>query len=147
MIAWIQKIQWGRVLLISGVYTSISFLLLCIESIFTAQYYQMPQYAGLWSTRMRFSAAEYYITSIVATYTVGVSLCIIYYYLREYLPKKKWQRVFFYADILVATSFIFFTIPTYVMFNVPISLLLVWFINGFISYLIASTLIVHNLSK
>lgn len=147
MIAWIQKIQWGRVLLIAGVYTVLTSMLRSIESLFTSECYRMAQYSGLWSTPMRFSTTEHFIRSGVATFTVGVSLCVIYYYLREYLPKKKWQRIFFFADILVACSFIFFTIPAYVMFNVPLKLLLAWFVSGFVSTLAASILIVHSISK
>ncbi len=147
MISWIRQIAWGNVLLIGVLYTTAASIIRYIESIFTSKYYLMPQYKGLWSIPMRFTSTEYFIASTVAMFTIGVSLCIIYYYLRDYLPKKRWQRIFFFADILVACSFIFFTIPTCVMFNVPSVLLMAWFVSGFINILIASILIVHILSK
>ena len=131
MIKWIRKIQWGNVLLIAFVYTIAGLILQQLEALLVAPYDSIGR-----------SGSELYITSITSKFFTGIALCIIYYYLMEYLPKKKWQRTFFFADVLIATSFVFFTIPVYLIFNVPITILGMWFVSSFILILLASIVIV-----
>jgi uncharacterized membrane-anchored protein len=85
---------------------------------------------------------DFMITSLVMTFVSGISLALIYYYLRGHLPANKMQRTFYFADLMVATSFIFFTLPVYLMFNVPLVLLVSWFITSFIILLADSFLLV-----
>jgi hypothetical protein len=107
-----------------------------IEAILTVKYYIMPQYFGLWSKLMMPKAGpppvEFTITSIVFAFVTGISIGLIYYYLRDHLPPLGFKRVFYFADILVATTFLFFTLPSYLMFNVPVGILVSWFISAFI---------------
>jgi glucose-6-phosphate-specific signal transduction histidine kinase len=86
MIKWIKKIQWSKVILIAFMYMIVSMVLQQVESLFMVSV--IP------SNR---SPNELFIASTIAKFFTGVSLCIIYYYLMEYLPKKKWQRIFFFC--------------------------------------------------
>jgi len=149
MIKWIHVINWKKVFTIAFFYTIVTMIVRQVEAFLTMKYYLLPQYFGVWSKLMMPNAGpppvEFFITSLVFTFASGISLAVIYYYLKEYLPKGFWKRVFFFADVLVATSFIFFTLPVYMMFNVPVGLLLSWFISGFILNLFASFIIVKGI--
>lgn len=151
MVKWIGKIQWGKVMLVGIIYTVVTMIVRQVESMMTLKWHQMPEYSGVWSKLMIPSAGppppEFFIVSTVATFLTGVSLCVVYHYLKEYLPKNQWQRACYFADLLVATSFIFFTVPVYMLFNVPLILIGSWFISGFILNLIASVLIVHLIPR
>ena len=151
MIKWMRQIVWGKVLLVGFLYTIIASIIRQIESIIMMPYYSSEVYRGVWSKLLMPTVGprpfEFFINYLIATFRTGVSLCIIYYYLKSYLPKKKWERTFFFADVLVATSFVFFTIPVYVLFNVPIALLGSWFLSTFVSVVSASLLIVHILPE
>jgi uncharacterized membrane protein len=90
---------------------------------------------------------EFFIISAIITFSIGMSLTIIYYYLKEYLPKGYIPRSFFFADLMVATSFIFFTLPTFLMFNVPYGLLASWFVSTFVLILVSALTIVKIVGK
>ena len=146
MIKWISKIHWGKVLLVGFLYTIIATVIRQLEVIWTMKYYTMPQYFGVWSKLMMPAAGpppfEFMVTSFILTFASGMALTIIYYYLKDYLPKGFWRRSTFFADVLVSTSFIFFTLPVYLLFNVPVALLGWWFVSTFVVLLAASILIV-----
>jgi hypothetical protein len=113
------------------------------------RYYLMPQYFGVWSKIMMPSSGPppltFFAISLIMTFTSGVSLALIYYYLREYLPKGYVRRVSYFADLLAATSLVFFTLPVFLMFNVPLALLGSWFISTFVTIVVASALMVKIL--
>ena len=146
MVFWIKEISWKKVILSGAIFTVISFVIRQVEALLTMGYYTDPQYFGLWSKLMMPSngppPAEFMITSLVFTFVTGVSLALIYYYLRKHLPQNLKQRVFYFADLMVATSFLFFTLPAYLMFNIPVGILVSWFIASFVILLSASFLFV-----
>ncbi|KKQ25607.1 MAG: hypothetical protein US39_C0006G0045 [Microgenomates group bacterium GW2011_GWC1_37_12b] len=146
MVFWIKEISWKKVILSGAIFTVISFVIRQVEALLTMGYYTDPQYFGLWSKLMMPSngppPAEFMITSLVFTFVTGVSLALIYYYLRKHLPENKKQRIFYFADLMVAMSFLFFTLPAYLMFNIPVGILVSWFIASFIILLSASFIFV-----
>ncbi len=158
MVKWIGSIQWGRVLLVGFLYSVISVVIRQLEMIWTFHYYTDPKYFGLWNplmmpvSRVGGSAiaplsSEFYIVSGIITFMTGMSLAIIYYYLKDYLPKGYMKRSFFFADLMVATSFIFFTLPSILLFNAPYGLLASWFVSSFIILLVTSLTIVKVIGK
>ena len=146
MAFWIKEISWKKVLIVSAIYTILAFVIRQIEAVLTLSYYMDPAYFGVWSKLMMPSAGppppSFMITSLVFTFVSGVSLTLIYYYLRGHLPENKKQRIFYFADLMVGTSFIFFTLPAFLMFNVPAGLLISWFVTSFIILLIHSFVLV-----
>lgn len=113
-----------------------------VEAILTMKYYLSPQYFGVWSKLMMPQKgpppANFFITSAIFTFATGVSLTLVYCYVKEMLPKPFMKRVFLFADLMIGTSFIFFTIPAYLMFNLPVGLLVSWFISSFVILVAAS---------
>jgi len=146
MIKWMTRIHWGKVLLIGLLYTVISTIVRQAEIIWTMKYYTRPEFFAVWSKLMMPTAGpppfEFMVTSMILTFAIGVALTIIYYYLKDYLPKGFWHRATYFADILVSTSFVFFTLPVFLLFNVPVALLGWWFVSTFIVLLATSILIV-----
>ena len=142
MIKWITKINWGKTLLAGVIYTAVATVVHQIETILPMKYYIDPQYFGVWSKLMMPKASpppmEFFITSIVMSMVMGVCLAIVYYYIKDMLPKQTMKRVFMFADLLIGLNFLFFTLPVYLMFNVPVVLLVSWFVSGFIILLAAS---------
>jgi len=150
MVKWIHTIHWGKIFLVGLLYTIFSVVVRQVELIWTMKYYVMPQYTGVWSKLMMPTAGppppEFMIVSTVSSFVVGMSLAIMYYYLREYLPKGFWRRSTYFADLLIATSFIFFTLPCYLLFNLPAALLGYWFVSTFVTLLVTSLFIVKVVS-
>lgn len=134
-IKWISKINWGKVLTVGIFYTVFATIIHQIETIVSLKYYMMPQYFGVWSRLMMPKAgpppAEFFITSTILTFTTGLSLCLVYYYIREMLPKNSRDRVLLFADLMIGLQFIFFTLPVFLLFNLPFALLISWFISNF----------------
>lgn len=149
MTFWINKIAWGKLVLSAVIFTVISYAVHAVEAMLTIKYYMMPQYFGLWSKLMMPSngppPVAFTITSIIFAFVTGISIGLIYYYLRDHLPPVGFKRVFYFADILIATTFLFFTLPSYLMFNVPVAILVSWFISAFIILTTGSWLLVKIL--
>jgi len=146
MTFWIKEISWKKVFISGLIITVISFVVRQIEAVLTLKYYMMPEYFGVWSKVMMPAAGppppSFMITSLVFTLVMGVSLALIYYYLKDHLPENRKKRIFYFADLMIGTSFIFFTLPTYLMFNVPMGLMVSWFISTFMILTASSWILV-----
>jgi hypothetical protein len=146
MTFWLKEISIKKLLLTSVIFTVVSFILHQIEAIITMNYYLDPQYFGVWSKAMMPSAGppppSFMITSLIFSFVTGVSITLIYYYLKDHLPKDTKKRIFYFADLMAGTSFLFSTLPMYLMFNVPVGLLVSWFISNFIILTIGSFVMV-----
>jgi hypothetical protein len=146
MVKWIIKINWRKVFLCGLIYTLITTIIHFLELSLTMKYYLMAEYYGVWSKLMMPNAgpptADFFITLIILTFVSGISLSLIYYYIRDMLPKYFTERVFFFADLCVGFSFIFFTLPAYLLLNIPVGLLVSWFISNFIILVSAAFILV-----
>lgn len=146
MTKWLRDIKWTKIVLCGFIYAIFTTIIRQVEAVITMKYYVMPQYFGVWSKVMMPSAGppppDFFIISLVFTFVTGVSLALIYSYLRSILPKSFKERVLLFADLMIATSFIFFTLPSYLLFNLPPQLLLSWFISGFIILVVTSYMLV-----
>jgi hypothetical protein len=146
MTFWIKELKIKKVLLASLIFTVISFVIRQVEAMLTMKYYLMPQYFGVWSKVTMPSNGppppSFMITSLIFTFVTGVSITFIYYYLKDHLPTETRKRIFYFADLMLGTYLVFFTLPTYLMFNVPVGLLISWFISTFIILTLGSWVMV-----
>jgi hypothetical protein len=146
MTFWMKEFSVKKILLTSVIFTIISFVIHQIEAVLTMKYYLMPQYFGVWSRVMMPGKGpppvSFMVTSLIFTFVTGVSVTLIYYYLKDHLPKETGKRIFYFADLMVGTSFVFFTLPTYLMFNVPLGLLVSWFVSSFVILTLGSWVLV-----
>lgn len=150
MAFWVKELSLKKVLLTSVIFTIISFVLHQIEALLTMKYYLMPSYFGVWSKLMMPSngppPVSFMVTSLIFTFVTGVSITFIYYYLKDRLPEHKWKRIAYFTDLMIGTYFVFFTLPVYLMFNVPGGLLVSWFISTFV-ILLTSTFFIVKIVK
>lgn len=142
MIKWISKISWGKLILVGVIYAVTAIVIRQVEAVLTMKYYLMPEFFGVWSKLMMPTAGppppQFFITSMVMTLASGMMLGLVYYYIRDMLPAGFQKRVFFFTDLMIGLQFIFFTLPVYLMFNVPLGLLVAWFISSFVILLVTS---------
>lgn len=142
MIKWISKINWGKLILAGVIYTVVATVIHEAEAFLDMKYYVDPAFFGLWSKIMMPSAgpppASFFITSAIITFATGVMLALVYYYIYDLLPANFRKRVFFFTDLMIGANLIFFTMPAYLMFNIPLALLVSWFVSTFVILLIAA---------
>jgi len=142
MTFWIRKINWVSVLVSAFIYTVVAMIVHGLEAAIMMRYYVSPIYFGVWSKLMMPSAGppppEFFLVSLIITFVSGICLALIYYYVQDLLPKKFWHRVTFFADLMIATSFVFSPLPSFLLFNLPWQLLVSWFVASFVIVLAAS---------
>lgn len=132
---WIKKISWKNIIFVGSIYTAIALIAQQCESRFGINYPFTSSSVSYY--------ANYHFINLIFTFVTGVSLAIVYYYLRDNLPKNKLQRTLYFADLMVATYFIFFTIPVFLIFSVSPMLLFIWFVKAFLLLLINSVVLVN----
>lgn len=141
-IKWISKIKWSKVFIVGFIYTLAATLIHQVEAVLNLKYYMMPEYFGVWSKTMMPKAGpppmDFFIKSTIITFVSGISLALVYYYIRDMLPKNFRERVLLFADLMIGLQFIFFTLPIYLLINLPMALLISWFISGFLILVITS---------
>ena len=131
---WAKKIKWSKVLQAGLIYMVIAFVVRQIEAFLTMSYYTDPQYFGVWSKIMMPKAgpppASFTILSLLFSYITGVTIAALYDYIKDLLPKKFWPRVLNFTDLVIGLMVVFFTLPIYLLLNVPPMLLIWWFISS-----------------
>lgn len=74
--------------------------------------------------------ASFIVLSLVFTFVAAVALSILYGLVKDRLPKEFWPRVFVFSQIVVILSLIFFTLPVYLLINLPLALLASWLVTS-----------------
>ena len=137
-----KEFNFKKIFLSTVIFTAISFVIHNIEAVIDMKYYLDPRHFGVWSQIMMPEngppPASFFIASIIFTLVTGISVTLIYYYLKDHLPKENKRRIFYFADLMLGTYFVFFTLPVYLMFNVAVGLLVSWFISTFIILTLSS---------
>ena len=143
MVNCCKNIRFEKVFISGLIYTAIAFVAHQIEILLTMKYYLMHQYFGAWSLVMMPSLgatppANFFILSILFSLVTGLSLAMFYEFVKSLLAGSCCQKVCQFSCLLVVMSFIFFSLPTYLIFNAPLALLISWFFtNIIISFLSA----------
>lgn len=149
MFECMKKIKWGKALLASLIFLVISFIIRQVESLLMMNYYIMPQYFGVWSKLMMPKAGPpempFFVTSLIFSFITGLTLALVYFYMKDSFPKGFWTKVINFTDIVIGLSFVFFTLPVYLMFNIPLGLLISWLISSFIIFFLGSMVFVRML--
>lgn len=124
----------------------ISFVIRNIEAVLTMKYYLMPAYFPVWSKLMMPSAgpppAIFTIVSVLFSLFTGLVLAMTYAMIKDLLPAKFWGHVLCFASWLFVLSFVFFTLPVYLMINLPVGLLVSWLISSAVIFFLGSMIFV-----
>ncbi len=133
----IRRIHWQKVLVAAVAYLIIAFILRQIEVVLTMDYYKNPEFFGVWSKLMMPTAgpppASFLVTSLVFTYLTGLTLAALYEFLKPILPKDVKTRFYVYTKVVIVLATVLFTLPVLLLFNIPFSLLFVWFITALVT--------------
>jgi hypothetical protein len=140
----VKKIPWGRVLLSGLMYTVIANFVHIIESFLTRSYYTMPEYTGVWSKLIMPHAGQpspqFLALSLLFGLLVGMFLAFVYVSLQDVLPKPTGSRSFSFAGLLIGLELVLYILPVFLLFNVPVALLISWTISYSVIFILASIL-------
>ena len=144
-----KKIQWGRVLLSGVIYTVMANVVHILESFLTRSYYTLPEYAGVWSKLIMPHAGQpspqFLALSLLFGLIVGIFLAFVYVSIQDVLPKPTWSRSFSFAGLLIGLELVLYILPVYLLFNVPVAILISWTISYSVIFILASILFVRIL--
>lgn len=131
---WMKKINWQKVLLAGFVYLIIATIVRQIEAALTMSYYTKPAYFGVWSKVMMPTAGppppSFMILSLLFTFITGLSLAVVFDFVKGLLPKDYWSKICCFTSLVVWLMVLFFTLPVYLLLNVPLMLLIWWFASS-----------------
>lgn len=147
---FLKKISWGKVLVAGLVFMVIAFVVRQIEAILTMSYYTDPTYFGVWSKVMMPKAGppplSFMVVSLLFSYLTGVTVAVFYDLIKDLLPKKFWPRVLNFTDLTVSLMIVFFTLPVYLLINLPF-MLLVWWLGSSIVIVFLSAIAFAKMLK
>lgn len=131
---WMGEIVWLKVLLSGFAYTVITFVVHQIEALTFLKYFVVP-IPGM-------PATSDVLVSFVLNMVTGISIALIYYYLRSHLPTGTKYRVLYFADLMTAFYLVFFSLSAFRLFPVPVGLLIFWFVSNFVIFVCTSWVLV-----
>ena len=149
MSAWMKKLHPKDALSLGFLYTVVAVVLQQIEVIFTMSYYTDPSLAGLWSKTMMPSAGPppfaFFVQSVLFTFATGVTLAAVFEFMKPLFGKSYWARVIGFTDIMVGLMIVFGFFPMYLLLNIPLGLIVWWFVTGWITVFIAAMIFAKRL--
>lgn len=128
------KIRWGKVFLASVILFVLQMVIMNIEALFDMKYYVMPEYFPVWSKLMMPNQgpppAEFFVISALFSFLSALVLACVYECFKSSLEKKFWPRVLGFTKLMALLSLVFAYLPMYMMINLPVMLIVSWFVSG-----------------
>ena len=110
-----------------------------VEAFLTMGYYVDPRYFGVWSKVMMPSAGppplSFFVLSIVFNYLTGLFVVGVYQIIKDEFGQDYWAKAIDSAGLFWKAGVFFFILPVYLMFNVPLMLLVSWLISSAVIFL------------
>lgn len=135
-----NKISWQKIVAAGFIYVVIATIIRQIEVALTMNYYTDPQYFGVWSKLMMPKAgpppAEFFLLSLSFTFITGVVLAVFYEFIKSLLPQDFWKKAIWFSKINIILTLVFSFLPLYLLINLPLQLLLIWFVTGSLTLVI-----------
>lgn len=142
MLEILRKIHWRKVWVAAFAYLVIAFVFRQIEVVLTMDFYKNPEYFGVWSRLMMPMTGpppiSFFVASFIFTYLTGVTLAALYEFIKPLLPKEVKVRFYVYSKIVIVLAAVFFTLPVWLLFNVPLNLLVIWFTTALVTIMCAT---------
>jgi hypothetical protein len=137
-----KNVNWGKVLLASLAFLIIATILRQIETMITMNFYMIPEYFPVWSKLMMPKAGppplEFILTSTVLTFITGIVLAGTYDYTKKLFENNFWHRVICFTGHISAIILVFAYLPLFLLINLPLMLIVSWFITTVITVLLGS---------
>lgn len=145
-----KKVKWGKVFLAAFIYLVIAFVIRQIEVFSTMKYYLMPQYWEVWSKIMMPNAGPppliFQVLSVIFTFITGLVLIWFFVATQKMLGKNYWVKVGKFTGAFAVLTLVFSSLPMYLLINLPVALLVVWFLTGVLTVFLG-TLVFAKLFK
>lgn len=142
MSSWMRKLHTKEVLMSGLLYSLIALFIRQIEMMMTMGYYKDPAYFAVWSKLMMPTQGPpplaFFIESLLFTYATGVTLAAIFEFTKPLFGKKYWEKVIGFTDITVGLMIVFGFFPMYLLINLPLGLIVTWFISGWVTVLLGA---------
>jgi membrane protein insertase Oxa1/YidC/SpoIIIJ len=78
------------------------------------------------------------ILSLLFTFITGITLAAFYDFIKSLLPKNCWERVFDFTGTVAVLMLVFSYLPMYLLINLPLGLVVCWFITGLVTVFIGA---------
>jgi len=132
----LTNIRWGKVILAGLIYFIIALIARQVDIIFTVNYFKMPAYFGVWSKLLMPGTGppplKFYIVSILFSLLAGLTIAFVFEIIKEKLAVGYWKKVFEFTCLTILLNIVSFSLPVYLLFNVPIGLLLSWLVTNIV---------------
>lgn len=143
------KIRWGKVVIASIILLVIQMVVMNIEALFDMKYYVMPEYFPVWSKLMMPNAGpppvEFFVASALFSFLTALVLACVYECFKASLDKRFWPRVLGFTKLMALLSLIFSYLPMYMLINLPLGLIVSWFVSGVLVIFLGSVVFVKIL--
>ena len=137
-----KNLSWKKVGLAALVFMAISFVAHLVESFLTMSFYQNPDYFGLWSQIMMPGKGapplSFFLLSLLFSFVTGKVLAITYYFTKDKLAGSGWRRALDFTCFVATLYFVLSFLPSLLILNVPLALLLSWFAGALVAVFLAS---------
>jgi len=148
MCALTKNVRWNKVIISGFVYLIISTIIHQVEVLLTMDYFKLPTYFGLWSKLMMPKAGppplKFYLFSFLFSLIAGLAIALLYEIIKDRVAKESaWKKTVSFTCLLVLLSGVFFSLPVYLLLNIPLGLLAIWFLSAVVIFAISSAAFVR----
>lgn len=147
----LKRIHWKPVLLAGLVYAVIATVVHQLEAICTMNYYLMPEYFGAWSKIMMPTAgpppAAFFAYSFLFTLIGGFVFAALFDLLKAQLGAAFWQRVCGFTSLWALLILALSTLPLWLLMNLPVVLIVSWFVSGMLIAFVSSMVFAKMMKK
>lgn len=142
-----KKVSYGKILISALAFALVSFIVNEVAAVMQMNYYLLPDYFTVWSKVMMPIAGppptSFYVISFIFSLVTGLVVASLYGCVNCQESKKYWQTVICFTCLLASLSLVFFYLPTYLLINLPLMLLVDWFIGSVITFFLSSLILVR----
>lgn len=135
-----KEIRWGKVIVCAVIFAVITQIVNSVSAFLSMSYYMDPSLFGVWSKVMMPKEgpppASFFMYSILFNFLTGLTLAATYDWLKDKLGDKCGSRFCTFFMFILSLTVVMFFLPTYLLINIPIALLGIWFLEIAAGYFI-----------
>lgn len=135
-----KDIRWGKVFLCTIIYAVIAQIIHSASAFVSMSYYMDPALFGVWSKVMMPKAGpppvSFFMYSLLFSFLTGLVLAATYDWLKDKLGEKYVNKFGMFFMFILSITIVMFFLPTYLLINIPLSLLGIWLLEMAVVYFI-----------
>lgn len=142
LFTWVKYLHWKKAVLAGVIYTLIGQILHMLGAQATMSFYTNQAYSGVWSKLMMPKAGPpppgFYYYSLAFSWVTGFIFAVFYDWIKPVLPAAPWKRIYYFVSLLVALSLVPGYLSMILLINLPLGLVVYWFVESVIIYALAT---------